>query len=66
MKLYAVWFMGYNPVGAVAVVKADDVLEALEKVYYALPLELQKKNEGREADVEEITEEVHILLDGEY
>ena len=66
MNLYAVYFVGYWPVGAVAVTKASSEFEAIKYVWDALPSELKEKNAGEKPTVKLLTENTTILLDGQY
>jgi len=66
-KVYGVYFQGYYPIGAVAVVFAPNpgaAISLLEPVLKENNLEQGKELEVRELDPKHSL--VHILLDGNY
>ena len=76
VKLYAIKFSGYYPVGAVALVWAPSQLEAIDYLLHKL-LEMTLFHKNPRKDLEEACEFIceteqdklfycNILLDGEY
>lgn len=69
---YVVYFTGYWPVGAVALVRANNAGEAVQKLFDKLPDVLKKKNSDKDGYPSGFTvkalsdNDVNILLDGEY
>lgn len=69
MKTYSIKFVGYYPVGAVAVVKAKNEKMAREEFLAYLQQnvsDLAESNNDSTLEVAEIKEHITILLDGNY
>lgn len=66
MYYYAVDFLGYWPVGAVALVKAKDIEDARTIFWENLPEALGKTNNDNTIGIQRIFEDFTMLLDGNY
>lgn len=66
---YSIRFNGYWPVGAVAVVEAKSIVEAVDKLYNHSTFEPHRERNTKKRLLEgssALISEVEILLDGEY